>query len=73
MRDSIRHPVPDPRRPTLFERLTRVLRGIAGMPDYAAYVEHQRRCHPGTAPLAERDFFAEYLRARYSDGPNRCC
>ena len=49
------------------------LRGIAGMPDYRAYREHLRRCHPDRAPLGEREFFAEYLRARYADGPNRCC
>jgi uncharacterized short protein YbdD (DUF466 family) len=50
-----------------------MMRGIAGMPDYGAYLEHLRRCHPERAPLGEREFFAEYLRARYADGPNRCC
>jgi uncharacterized short protein YbdD (DUF466 family) len=73
MPDRIHFTTHDSRLPTLFARLTRIMRGIAGMPDYAAYVEHQRRCHPDRAPLAERDFFAEYLRARYADGPNRCC
>jgi uncharacterized short protein YbdD (DUF466 family) len=50
-----------------------MMRGIAGMPDYRAYVEHQRHLHPERPPLGEREFFAEYLRARYADGPNRCC
>ena len=50
-----------------------MMRGIAGMPDYLAYVEHQRHCHPERPLLGEREFFAEYLRARYADGPNRCC
>jgi uncharacterized short protein YbdD (DUF466 family) len=53
--------------------VARVIRTIAGMPDYRAYVEHHHRCHPGHPPLGEREFFADYLRARYADGPNRCC
>lgn len=48
-------------------------RGIAGMPDYQRYVEHLRLCHPEQVPVGEREFFADYLRARYADGPNRCC
>ncbi len=64
--------MPDSPR-TLLGRLARMMRGIAGMPDYDAYLEHLRRCHPEHAPLGEREFFAEYLRARYADGPNRCC
>jgi uncharacterized short protein YbdD (DUF466 family) len=49
------------------------MRQVTGMPDYRAYLEHQRHCHPGRPPLGEREFFTEYLRARYADGPNRCC
>lgn len=59
-------------RPRL-DAFLRVLRRLAGMPDYAAYLEHAARCHPGAAVLSERDFFREYLRARYADGPSRCC
>jgi uncharacterized short protein YbdD (DUF466 family) len=54
-------------------RAAAVLRRLAGMPDYAAYVEHARRCHPDRPVLSERDFFTEYLSARYADGPTRCC
>ena len=54
-------------------RLAAVLRRLAGMPDYAAYLAHAHRCHPGHPVLSERDFFMEYLRARYADGPTRCC
>ena len=54
-------------------RAASVLRRIAGMPDYAAYVAHVTRCHPGRAVPTEREYFAEYLRARYDDGPTRCC
>lgn len=57
----------------LLRRVATAIRRIAGMPDYASYLEHQRRCHPDRPPLDERAFFAEYLRARYADGPNRCC
>ena len=54
-------------------RLSTAIRRVTGMPDYAAYLEHTRRCHPGTPVLSERDFFRDYLRARYADGPTRCC
>jgi uncharacterized short protein YbdD (DUF466 family) len=63
----------DSRLTTLLRTVARVIRTIAGMPDYRAYVEHHHRCHPGQPPLGEREFFADYLRARYADGPNRCC
>ena len=54
-------------------RLASTLRRLAGMPDYAVYVAHARRCHPDRPVLSERDHFTEYLRARYADGPTRCC
>jgi uncharacterized short protein YbdD (DUF466 family) len=53
--------------------LLTAVRRIAGMPDYDAHVEHLRRCHPERAVPGEREFFEEYLRARYTDGPTRCC
>jgi uncharacterized short protein YbdD (DUF466 family) len=55
------------------ETVLRVVRRIAGMPDYEAYVEHVRRCHPGRAVPGEREFYDEFLRARYEGGPTRCC
>ena len=58
---------------TLLRTIARAIRQVTGMPDYGAYLEHLRRCHPDRAPLGEREFFADYLRARYADGPNRCC
>ena len=54
-------------------RLASAVRRLAGMPDYAAYLEHAQRCHPDRPVLSERDFFTEFLRARYADGPTRCC
>jgi uncharacterized short protein YbdD (DUF466 family) len=49
------------------------IRRVAGMPDYAAHVEHLRQAHPDRAVPTEREFFEEYVRARYADGPTRCC
>jgi uncharacterized short protein YbdD (DUF466 family) len=49
------------------------LRRVAGMPDYVAHVEHLRRCHPGQPVPTERQFYDEFTRARYGDGPTRCC
>ena len=49
------------------------VRRIAGMPDYASHVDHLRRCHPERPLPSEREFFEEYVRARYADGPTRCC
>ena len=46
---------------------------ICGMPDYEAYVRHLATCHPGRAVPSERQFFDEYLKARYEGGPTRCC
>jgi uncharacterized short protein YbdD (DUF466 family) len=49
------------------------LRSIAGMPDYAAHLEHLGRCHPDQPVPTERQFYEEFLRTRYADGPTRCC
>ena len=61
---------------TLAERValaSTVLRRITGMPDYAGYVAHMQATHPGQPIVSERQFFAEHVRARYGDGPVRCC
>jgi uncharacterized short protein YbdD (DUF466 family) len=49
------------------------LRRIAGMPDYAAYLEHLGRCHPDRPLPTRRQFYDEFTRSRYEDGPSRCC
>lgn len=56
-----------------FAEIRRTLHRLAGMPDYAGYLEHQRRCHPDRPPLTEREFFEEYLRTRYDPARSRCC
>jgi uncharacterized short protein YbdD (DUF466 family) len=56
-----------------FSSLATGIRRIAGMPDYGAHVEHLRRCHPERTVPTEREFYEEFVRARYADGPTRCC
>ncbi len=51
----------------------RVVRRVAGMPDYGAHVAHLRRCHPDRDVPSAREFYEEYVRTRYGDGPTRCC
>lgn len=55
------------------ERAVRVVKRIAGMPDYAAYVEHLRCAHPDRPIPGERQYYEEYLQARYGAAPTRCC
>ncbi|MGH2668615.1 MAG: CstA-like transporter-associated (seleno)protein [Gemmatimonadales bacterium] len=43
------------------------------MPDYAAYCRHLRERHPDRVLPTEREFFDQFVRARYGDGPTRCC
>ena len=50
-----------------------VVRRVAGMPDYGAYTEHLRICHPERPVPTEREFFESYLQSRYGDGATRCC
>jgi uncharacterized short protein YbdD (DUF466 family) len=49
------------------------LRRIAGMPDYARYLEHRARCHPGETTMTEREFYDRYLETRYGGAGSRCC
>ena len=56
-----------------FRRLLPTLRTLLGMPDYAAYCTHLRTHHPERALPSEREFFDQFVRARYGDGPTRCC
>lgn len=54
-------------------RLATILRRISGMPDYEAYLEHARRCHPDSPIMPEREYYAAYVNGRYGDGSSRCC
>jgi uncharacterized short protein YbdD (DUF466 family) len=57
----------------LSDKLLGALRTIAGMPDYAAHLEHLSRSHPGSPIPTQREFYEEFVRNRYQDGPTRCC
>ena len=70
MRD--RHGAPSAARQAL-ANLVSAVRRIAGMPDYAAYLDHLRRCHPERPVPSEREFYEAFVQARYADGPTRCC
>ena len=59
--------------PSLMAKFLGTLRRVAGMPDYDAHVEHLRGCHPERPIPTERQFYEEFLRTRYTDGPTRCC
>ena len=54
-------------------RAIATLRRIVGMPDYETYVAHLQQKHPGCAVPSEQEFFDQYVTARYSGGPTRCC
>ena len=55
------------------QAFVRTLRRVVGMPDYQAHLEHLRRRHPDRPLPSEREFFDQFVRTRYSDGPTRCC
>jgi uncharacterized short protein YbdD (DUF466 family) len=57
----------------MIHRAGAAVRRISGMPDYAAHLEHLRRCHPERPVPTEREFYEEFVRLRYGDGPTRCC
>lgn len=57
----------------MWRLLVRSARLAVGVPDYAAYVDHVHRAHPGRAPMPEAEFFRNRLQARYARGRSRCC
>jgi uncharacterized short protein YbdD (DUF466 family) len=58
---------------SVLRRALSAVRRIAGMPDYSAHLEHLRRYHPDRPVPTERQFYDEFTRSRYGDGPTRCC
>ena len=49
---------------------------MVGLPDYATYVEHRRRHHPGEPVMSREAFFRDRQARRYSPsagGGVRCC
>lgn len=57
----------------LVRKVGRAVRRVAGMPDYQAHVAHLGRSHPDRAVPTEREYYEDFVAARYGDGPSRCC
>ncbi|HEX7023350.1 MAG TPA: YbdD/YjiX family protein [Gemmatimonadales bacterium] len=57
----------------LGKRVAQALRRVTGMPDYAGYLTHMAERHPECPVISEREFFEEYVQARYGSGVSRCC
>jgi len=57
----------------VLRRTSALLRRVIGAPDYEGYCRHVAAVHPDRAPLPEREFLEERLKARYSTPGNRCC
>lgn len=53
--------------------VARVVRTLAGVPDYERYVEHVRERHPGDEPLTRDEFVRLRLEERYNRPGSRCC
>ena len=57
-----------------FRRVDRRFFGASSAcPTTQTYVAHLRQKHPGCAVPSEQEFFDQYVTARYSGGPTRCC
>lgn len=54
-------------------RMLRMLRRLAGMPDYEGYVQHLRTCHPERPLPSEREYYDRFVEAKYGSGATRCC
>ena len=57
----------------MFARAAWAIRRVIGAPDYAAYVAHVRRAHPGASPLTPDAFARDVLARRYERPGSRCC
>jgi uncharacterized short protein YbdD (DUF466 family) len=58
---------------SLLARVARVLRQVAGAPDYAAYLEHMDAHHPGAAVLTEPEFHRRAMDRLDGSSRPRCC
>jgi uncharacterized short protein YbdD (DUF466 family) len=62
--------------PSFLERLrttVSVVKRIVGVPDYDAYVEHQREHHPECEVLSQKAFIEKAWEDKYSRPGTRCC
>lgn len=57
-----------------FKAVANYLNAIAGVPDYARYLEYFHRNHPGETPLTEKEFHKQATNEKYGGGTiRRCC
>jgi uncharacterized short protein YbdD (DUF466 family) len=59
-----------------YKRAAQTAHLMVGVPDYATYVEHRRRHHPGEPVMSRDTFFRVCQMRRYSPasgGGVRCC
>ena len=54
-------------------RWVTILRRVCGMPDYEAFVAHLSEHHPGTPAPSAREYYAQFVAARYGGSSTRCC
>lgn len=60
-------------RYAVWSLLRSALKRITGMPDYPGYLAHMAERHDGCAVLSEREYYDQYVSARYGNGASRCC
>lgn len=53
--------------------LVRYFEGVLGADKYRVYLEHQKRTHPGVAPMNEREFWRDYTDWQEKNPQGRCC
>lgn len=58
---------------TLWARTAETARLMIGVPDYDAYLAHQREAHPDTTPMTREEFFRAAQKSRYGGRVGRCC
>lgn len=61
---------------TFLSRLQETGRLMVGIPDYEAYVQHQRTHHPDSPVMTYEEFFRERQNSRYAGAGgkiSRCC
>ena len=54
-------------------RIARLLRAVAGVPDYERYRSHMRRHHPGAPVLSHAELIAQCQRDRFERPGGKCC
>ena len=58
---------------TLCIRTAETARLMLGVPDYDAYLAHQRRAHPERTPMTRDQFVRAAQQSRYGGRVGRCC